>query len=200
MIPLGAIEQHGPHLPLAVDSVIAGALAERFCLRVPGSLVAPTLQLGCSSEHMDFCGTLSLSPATLRAVIKDVVSSLIRHGFTDIVIFSAHGGNDALLMEIDCDLKAFASPARITVLRGIERLGKVWSDASAAENIRSEISGAHAGEFETSIIEVCVPTCSGGKNAGRRAHAKRKYPDALLSESPEACARRCGGRPEAGSS
>ena len=157
VIPLGAIEQHGHHLPLAVDSVIAGALAERFCLRVPGSLVAPTLQFGSSSEHMDFCGTLSLSPATLRAVITDVVSSLIYHGFTAVVIFSAHGGNDALLSQIEPDLKAFAAPARITVVRGIERLAKVWSDASAAENIPPEISGAHAGEFETSIIEGLRP-------------------------------------------
>ena len=150
---------------------------------------------------MDFCGTLSLSPATLRAVITDVVSSLIRHGFTDIVIFSAHGGNDALLSEIGPDLKAFASPARITVVCGIERLSKVWSDASAAEDVPPEISGAHAGEFETSIIEGLRPDLL--RRQEMRAGVitrSENTPDALLSESPEACARRCRRRPAAGSS
>jgi creatinine amidohydrolase len=152
VIPLGATEQHGPHLPLRVDSVIAGALAERFCARVAGALQGPTIDFGCSSEHMDFPGTVSLAPATAGAVIKDVITSLVRHGFEHLVLFSAHGGNDALLAELEPELQKCAEPARITVVHGIGRISKVWADASNLESISSEISGAHAGEFETSII------------------------------------------------
>jgi len=152
VIPLGATEQHGPHLPLCVDSVVADALAERFCSRVPGALQAPTVPFGCSSEHLDFCGTLSLFPSTLRAILSDVVSSLVRHGFQHVVVFSAHGGNDAVLAELEPDLKKYAAPARVTVVSGMDRIGKVLTDASAAEGVSPEASGAHAGEFETSIV------------------------------------------------
>jgi creatinine amidohydrolase len=157
VIPLGATEQHGPHLPLRIDSIIADALAERFCRRVPGSIQAPAIEIGCSSEHSDFPGTLSIAKATLGAVLEDVVSSLVRHGFTHLVVFSAHGGNDAALAELKPRLKKSAPPARITVVHGIDAIGKIWCDASAREGIPREISGAHAGEFETSIIAALRP-------------------------------------------
>jgi creatinine amidohydrolase len=152
VLPLGAVEQHGPHMPLNVDTIIADALAERFCSRVRGALQAPTLHVGCSNEHMGFCGTISLQSVTLFGAIKDTVSSLVHHGFTHVVVFSAHGGNDGLLAAAEAELKIVAAPARVTVVHGIERLSKTWSDASAIEGITLEMSGAHAGEFETSII------------------------------------------------
>jgi creatinine amidohydrolase len=152
VIPLGAFEQHGPHLPLCVDTVVADALAERFCNRVPGALYVPAVQFGCSVEHLAFCGTLSLLPATLGAVLSDLISSVVGHGFKHVVVFSAHGGNDAILAELEPVLKKCAAPARTTIVHGIDKLGKVWSDASAAEGLSKETSGAHAGEFETSII------------------------------------------------
>ena len=152
VLPLGATEQHGPHLPLAVDTLVADALAERFCIRIPGSLQAPTIAIGCSPEHLDFPGTLSLKPETLRGVIGDSLSCLVRHGFTHIVVFSAHGGNDALLAEIEPDLHKRVAPALLTVVHGIEAIGKVWLDASQHEGVPADASGAHSGEFETSIV------------------------------------------------
>ncbi len=152
IVPLGATEQHGPHLPLAVDTVVADALAERFCARVGNALHAPTIPIGCSPEHLDFSGTLSLSSATLAAVLSDVITSLVGHGFNHVVIFSAHGGNDAVLSEIEPRLRQSAGKARLTVIHGIAAIGRVLADASAAEGIGAEASGAHAGEFETSII------------------------------------------------
>jgi creatinine amidohydrolase/Fe(II)-dependent formamide hydrolase-like protein/fructoselysine-6-P-deglycase FrlB-like protein len=157
VIPLGATEQHGPHLPLGIDSLIADALAERFCHRVLHSIQAPVIGIGCSSEHSEFAGTLSLTKATLGAILGDVVSSLVRHGFTHVVVFSAHGGNDSALAELKPRLKQFALPARITVVQGIDFIAKIWSDASAREGITPEVSGAHAGEFETSIIAALRP-------------------------------------------
>jgi creatinine amidohydrolase len=152
VIPLGATEQHGPHLPLRIDSLIAEALAERFCRRVAGAVYVPTVEFGCSVEHMDFCGTLSLGEATLGAVLKDLVASLVRHGYRQVLVFSAHGGNYALLEELLPALEEAALPGRITVIRGIHRVGQILEEASEAEGISPEASGAHAGEFETSII------------------------------------------------
>jgi creatinine amidohydrolase len=157
VIPLGATEQHGPHLPLRIDSIIADALAERFCRRVAGSIQAPAIDIGCSSEHSEFPGTLSLTKTTLGAILEDMVCSLVRHGFTHVVIFSAHGGNDGALAELKPRLKQSALPARITVVHGIDAIAKIWSDASAREGITPEVSGAHAGEFETSIIAALRP-------------------------------------------
>lgn len=157
VIPLGATEQHGPHLPLRIDSLIADAVAERFCRRVPASIQAPVVDLGCSSEHMDFPGTLSLTASTLGAILEDLTVSFVRHGFSHIVVFSAHGGNDRALAELEPALKKSASPARVTIVHGIDALGKVWADASAQESIPAEVSGAHAGEFETSIIAALRP-------------------------------------------
>ena len=157
VVPLGATEQHGPHLPLSVDALIADALAERFCAAVPGALQAPALAIGCSPEHLDFAGTLSLAPATLAAVLGDVVASLARHGFQRVVVFSAHGGNDAALGEAEPLLRARAAPARLTVVRGIDRIGKVWQAASAREGVGPAASGHHAGEFETSIMAALRP-------------------------------------------
>ena len=157
VIPLGATEQHGPHLPLSVDSIIGEALAERFCARVPGALQAPIVSIGCSSEHMDFPGTVSLAAATLRAIVKDTVSSFVRHGFTHVVLFSAHGGNDQVLSEIERELLQEVSPVRVTVVHGIDRISALWREASAREGIAADASGAHAGEFETSIIAALRP-------------------------------------------
>ncbi len=157
VIPLGATEQHGPHLPLSVDSIIGEALAERFCARVPGALQAPIVSIGCSSEHMDFSGTVSLAAATLRAILKDSVSSFVQHGFTHVVLFSAHGGNDHVLSGIESELLQEALSARVTVIHGIDRISALWREASAREGIAADASGAHAGEFETSIIAALRP-------------------------------------------
>ncbi len=152
VIPLGATEQHGPHLPLDVDARIADALAERFCARAPQAMQAPTIAVGCSSEHMAFAGTVSLSAATLSAMLGDVIASLVTHGFEHVVVFSAHGGNDAALADAEDLLRARAAPATLTLVRGVDRIGRVWRAASAREGISSRASGHHAGEYETSIV------------------------------------------------
>src|SRR5262249_34476525 len=116
-----------------------------------------TIAIGCSSEHMDFPGTLSFGSATLCAVIGDTLSCLVRHGFTHIVLFSAHGGNDALLAEIEPNLKTHVSPASLTVVHGIETISTLWQDASRSEGVSADASGAHAGAIETPIASGLRP-------------------------------------------
>jgi len=152
VVPLGATEQHGPHLPAATDTWIAAALAERFCARVPEALALPPLPFGCSAEHAAFPGTLTLRWETLSAVLADLVASLARQGFERVLIFSAHGGNDALLRAAAPALHAAGRPARIVVCAGLDALARRWQAASAAHGIDAAASGQHAGEFETSIM------------------------------------------------
>jgi creatinine amidohydrolase len=152
VLPLGATEQHGPHLPFATDTWIADALAKRFCARVPEAIRLPALPIGCSSEHAAFPGTLSVREATLAALLHDAIVSLVGHGFEAVFVFSAHGGNDAALCTALPDLRAAARPAQLIAFTGLGRLAELWHAASAAEGVAGAVAGHHAGEFETSIV------------------------------------------------
>lgn len=157
VVPLGATEQHGPHMPLAVDAWVADALASRFCALVPEALQAPTITLGCSVEHMAFAGTLTISPTTLGALLSDVVAALAVHGFDHIVIFSGHGGNDSLLAETKDSLAKRAAHAKLTVVHGIDAIGALWQRESLSAGAPPGAAGHHAGEFETSIVAALRP-------------------------------------------
>lgn len=93
IIPVGAVEQHGPHLPLMVDAERGTALGIRVARALGDALVAPTIRVGCSEHHMGFSGTISLRPETLEAVCTDYAVSLARHGFLNICFLPSHGGN-----------------------------------------------------------------------------------------------------------
>ncbi len=100
VIPVGAIEQHGPHLPLSVDAELGTALGWRVARNLGDALVAPTIRVGCSEHHMGFAGTISVETETLEALCRDYCVSLVRHGFTDICLIPSHGGNFAPLREM----------------------------------------------------------------------------------------------------
>ena len=157
VLPLGALEQHGPHLPFATDSLLAEAVAERFCVRVAEAILLPTVPLGCSSEHLDFPGTLSLRGATLGAVLLDIVASCKQHGFRRLFIFTAHGGNYGALAEWLAPLRAASSPMELIVFTDFARLTRAFHAASRHYGVTAEQSGHHAGEFETSILRELWP-------------------------------------------
>jgi creatinine amidohydrolase len=157
LVPLGATEQHGPHLPLATDTWIGDALAARLALRLPETLVCPTLPLGCSREHLDFPGTLDLRPATLAAVLADVLASLARHGFAGAFVFSAHGGNCADLAAALPALAAAAAPMQVHSCTDLATVAAALARVAAAHGVAPEAAGHHAGEAETSILMALRP-------------------------------------------
>ena len=94
LIPTGSLEQHGPHLPLFTDSLLAAAVAEAVEKRLSDKvLLTPTLWLGASGHHLPFAGTLSASFEAYTGALASVVESLIPHGFTKFYVLNAHGGN-----------------------------------------------------------------------------------------------------------
>ena len=100
LLPVGATEQHGPHLPLSVDSRIAAALVKRVAEGLPPAFplsVLPMLHFGVSPEHADFPGTLSLSAETMLAVLMDIGRSVAAAGLTKLVILNSHGGQPQVL-------------------------------------------------------------------------------------------------------
>lgn len=98
IIPLGAHEQHGPHLAESCDAVLAEEMGVRLAARLyPQAMLAPTINMGVSPHHLGFPGTISLSPETLIAILRDMVRSLARHGLGKVLVLNAHGGNQPTL-------------------------------------------------------------------------------------------------------
>ncbi len=92
IIPIGATEQHGPHLPLGTDSYI-GLKVTRMISARTGAVVAPVLWSGYSVYHSGFPGVLSLKPETMEQVLYETAAILIKYGFSKIMFFNSHGGN-----------------------------------------------------------------------------------------------------------
>ena len=104
VVPVGAFEQHGLHLPLMVDANLAGSVAERAAGEAQAAgakvVVTPTVWTGYSPHHRDFPGTITLDDKTFSLVVSQVARSLAGHGFRRIVLLNGHGGNANLLRNV----------------------------------------------------------------------------------------------------
>jgi len=92
IIPIGAIEQHGPHLPVGTDWFMADVWAKCVGEKL-NAYVLPALPISNSQEHLDFKGSVSIRPCTLAQVVEEIILSLRHQGFKKFVVMSAHGGN-----------------------------------------------------------------------------------------------------------
>ncbi len=157
ILPLGATEQHGPHLPLGTDTMRAQALAERLAADLPGALVAPVLPVGCSDEHHGFAGLIGLDHATLAAVIVDCARRLAGWGVARLVLLSAHGGNGRALALAAERLAAALPGLEVVVLGGGTALADGILAVAAADGVTAAALGLHAGEGETSEMLALRP-------------------------------------------
>lgn len=142
LLPVGSFEQHGPYLPLATDTVIACAVAGELA-PAREALVLPPVTVSCSHEHAAWPGTVSVSAATLYAVVTDIAASLRRSGIGRLVLVSGHGGNHVLANVVQESYGAMA------LFPGFAD----WEAARAAAGIgTTNDADMHAGELETSIL------------------------------------------------
>jgi creatinine amidohydrolase len=154
ILPIGAVEQHGPHLPLSVDRDLAWAVLTRALPLIRGDLTVlalPVQAIGKSTEHEAWAGTLSLSGDTLLRVLKDIAASVHRAGISRLLIVNGHGGNRAIL-DLACrDLRSEF---------GLITAHVAWDDLSEAEDVVGEAeagNGLHAGDVETSAMLAAHP-------------------------------------------
>ena len=131
-VPLGSLEQHGPHLPLDTDTRIAVAVASGLAARCAGVTVAPAVAYGASGEHADFPGTLLLGHEVLADVLVELVRSA-RRSFAGVVFVNAHGGNE-------------------DALAAMQRRGAAEGDDVLAWRATTVGGDAHAGRTETSLM------------------------------------------------
>src|SRR5499427_4376619 len=149
VLPLAAIEQHGPHLPLGVDSFIAEAYLERTRAMLAEDLPVtflPVQRVGISTEHLAYTGTLTFSAQTAIAAWTELGESVARAGLRKIVLVTSHGGNSAAMELVARDLRARLRMLAVTV--GWHRFGYP-DDTFSSEEKRH---GIHGGDIETSLM------------------------------------------------
>lgn len=152
IIPVAATEQHGPHLPVMTDTRIGAEVAHRAA-RAAGRpvVVTPVVWSGLSEHHMPFGGTLILSHETFRAVLRDLVTALTRHGFRDVLISNSHGGNIIAIQQIADEL-ASTLPATVVATTYASEAAP-----AIAALLEDQPGIQHAGEAETSMMMALEP-------------------------------------------
>ena len=161
VLPVGSTEQHGPHLPLSVDTVIAQEIALKFAEQIDG-MVAPAISYGYKSKPLSgggplFPGTIDLNGITLMHIINDVLEEFIRDGITKIFILNAHFENEAFILE-SVDLVSRLHP-EVTIIE------TNWWDVLSQEIIDEVFSEVpfpgwafeHAAITETSLMMYLAP-------------------------------------------
>jgi creatinine amidohydrolase len=156
VVPIGSMEQHGHHLPLATDTILVDEMANRGVERVAEEIPVVTLPpvwAALSPHHADFAGTVTVTVERLRAYVEDVVSSGLSHGFDAVLLVNGHGGNKPLVGTLVNTLGA-SNPDR-------EILGVTYFDLAEPfiEDVRDSDPGGmgHGGEFETSLMLYFYP-------------------------------------------
>ncbi|MGB5631299.1 MAG: creatininase family protein [Waterburya sp.] len=174
--PVGAIEQHGPHLPVAVDSAISlgviGKALEQLNSDIP-AYALPCIYYGKSNEHCGFPGTITLSANTLLSVIKEMAVSIYDAGFRKLVLMNSHGGQPQIMEIAARDLHQEHPDFALFPLF----TWRVPHNASDLLTSKEREYGIHAGDAETSIMLSLLP------EQVQMDRAVKEYPQGLPTDS-----------------
>jgi creatinine amidohydrolase len=173
LLPIAAVEQHGPHLPTGTDLIICGAVAEAVEARLPGEVLAlPVNWLGASAHHLRFGATMTAELSTYIATLCEMARAPLEDGFRRVMFLNGHGGN------ID-PLKIALRELQLEFPNAILSGASYWTIAEAV--IAGGLDGedkfvGHACEFETSMIQHLRPELV---DEPQRAHAGPWLPDVV---------------------
>ncbi|TDC75552.1 creatininase family protein [Streptomyces hainanensis] len=145
VLPVGSFEQHGEHLPLITDTLIAGLLARRIA-DDNGLFLLPPIAVSCSHEHAHMAGTVSISASTLYAMVNDIWSSLEASGVPGLLIVNGHGGNYVLSNVVQ---ELNVPGPRIALFPAHEDRRLARAAAGLESNADEDM---HGGEFEVSLL------------------------------------------------
>jgi creatinine amidohydrolase len=172
LVPIGATEQHGEHLPLLTDTIIVDGITRRALDMIETRspvVVTPVLPIGSSHHHLFACA-ISLSNTTLIAVLRDICTSLIRSGFRKIFFVNGHGGND-LAMRLVCSDLVLEQDIAVAAC-------SYWTLTSPTGRPAESID--HAGAYETSYVKYLAPELVGTPGAG--LGDRKAFFDTVLSQ------------------
>jgi len=155
LLPIGSVEQHGHHLPLGTDTMLAVSVSCAAADRLNGRVaVLPPPWYGFSPHHMHFAGTVTLRVETLMKLVEDISESVIAHGFHRLLIVNGHGGNIGLIDVLSSTLgHKFRGKARIATLTYFQ----LARDAIAKLRKSQPGGMGHACEFETAMMQYIHP-------------------------------------------
>lgn len=156
LLPFGALEAHGAHLPLGTDSMEAREICRRVALQLEAEgcpvVIGPVIPFGTSNFHLGYPGTVSLKPETLIALSRDICRSLYQSGFRRFVFIHGHDGSLPSMMVAAQILVEETPDAEAMVLNWLTPLSKVYHTIQ-----RSQASEGHGGEGETARLLVTHP-------------------------------------------
>ena len=154
ILPVAAIEQHGPHLPVGTDRMIVEYFCRKLNEEIPDKvLILPTMSVGCSEHHLDFTGSLTLQHDTFLQQAEDILGSVVSHGFKNLIIYNSHGGNLGISQVIVEHFGHRHPECRIVLATWWKIAGEALYDL----NETGEGGVGHACEFETSLMMLIAP-------------------------------------------
>ncbi|MFZ5930005.1 MAG: creatininase family protein [Pseudomonadota bacterium] len=196
IVPVGSTEQHGPTGLIGTDTISVELIARRAGEQA-GILVAPAFPVGVAAHHMGFAGSMSLSPETFIAAMREWAASLDQHGFRKIYFFNGHGGNIAPLNKAAKEITEAVNPGR-SVLNRLECRVQSWWQYEGVhalcQTLYPEGHGSHATPSEVAITQYAYPNAiktaplepriaATGRFSGPEDY-RAKFPDGRIGSDP----------------
>ena len=198
VMPIGSTEQHGPNGLIGTDALCPEALALELGKQT-GALIAPTIAVGMAQHHLAFAGSITLKPSTLILVVRDMVNSLIQHGFERFYFLNGHGGNIATVNAAFSEIYAQASlgvqPPKYSNVRC--RLKNWWEAEGVmalSKGLFGEADGSHATCGEVSLTQYAYPDSIKSADMDPpiaptgpiydAADYRRRFPDGRIGSNP----------------